>query len=203
MESNSEDEDKIITKARMHNRIVTKIIVFTFCLIITFCVLLVSIKYIITKNPYQIIDHTTKVEYLSYKNGIETNEYRLPKNLIPYYYDLKIFTNFDSFTKPSNFNGSVEISFKCLADTNRIVLNAYDLVIRNDSIMVVDIDNGDRYIYSKPINDRYKQILIIPLLKSLKLGHNYSIYIEYEGFLIEDNAGLYLASYLDLNNQRR
>jgi flagellar basal body-associated protein FliL len=204
METNSEDEEKILTRTRMHNRFVLRIIVFIFCLITTFCILLVSIQFFKTDTYNQLKNETTKKgEYASYKNEIETNEYRLPKDLVPYYYDLKFFTSFNSFTQPTNYNGTVEINFNCRTETNKIVLNAYNIAVKKESIMIVDIDNGDRYAYSRPIYNHLKQILIIPLLKNLKSTHNYSIYIEYQGFLLFDNAGLYQASYIDAQNQSR
>lgn len=191
-----------IERRRMNNRLVIQITVLILSLTFILLALLILIKYINSKNLDPIVS-ATKAEFLSYKSPIQTNEYRLPKDLLPYHYDLKVITNFNVSTKPTSFNGTVKIDFHCQADKKQIVLNANKLIIKNETIEIVDLTDGKRYEHLTLIYDIHKQILTIPLSNSLKLNRNYSIYIEYQADVFEDNAGFYRVSYLDNQNQEK
>lgn len=63
---------------------------------------------------------------------------RLPTNLRPTNYRLKLFPILDEFV-PNNFTytGEVKIRFECLTKTNKIVLNVEDLDIRQANVTVM------------------------------------------------------------------
>ena len=147
-------------------------------------------------------DSTIAMRSVSYQQE-QTNEYRLPKDLIPFYYDLKIFTSFHALTQPNNFNGTVEIKFNCKSNTDRIVLNANNLIINDQSIIIKALNENIRFYISNVTNDQNKKLLNIKLTDYLKANHNYSVYIEYQGFLLDDNSGFYQASYIDKDNNQR
>ena len=130
----------------------------------------------------------------------ETNDYRLPRDLVPIYYDIKISTNFHDDIEPKDFNGTVKINFLCKNSTDKIILHAKNLLIKNISINIDDLVSI-KYLQIFYEND--KQLLIIQLFDRLILNNHYSVVIEYQGFLLNDNTGLYRASYLDSQNNKR
>lgn len=56
---------------------------------------------------------------------------RLPTNVIPNHYLLKIVPNFDTF----KFSGQVTISVDVEEKTSKIILNAVDILIQSASFM--------------------------------------------------------------------
>ena len=95
---------------------------------------------------------------------MNSNEYKLPMNLIPYYYDLYLITNFNHNIEPMDYNGTVEIHFKCIIETNKIILNTKNLEIDGSLIFVNDVvDSNITFNMINVTVDKRDELLIIEL----------------------------------------
>ena len=68
--------------------------------------------------------------------------YRLPKSLRPYFYDLTVKTSFDVLTEPNSFDGDLLIRVSCLERTNLISMHQTELDISQSSIKVTNDANN-------------------------------------------------------------
>jgi hypothetical protein len=129
--------------------------------------------------------------------------YRLPGNLRPYSYVVFIQPFFDVNTIPENYNGSVKIYFRCLKDTNKLMLHIRDLVLHNATLHVASITESN-YPTSSGFSwqlDEDTNVFTAEFdqARSFKANHNYTFYVEFQGFFRDDNTGLYKSSYKDTN----
>lgn len=158
------------------------------------------------------------------KSGAVT-DYRLPRSLKPYYYDLQIKPYFNVTSMPSRYDGHVTIRFTCLEDTSKLVMHINNLRVDNDSIEVALINdssfdaqnNGtaakndtghvERLKIWKRLTwflDPKRQFFIVQFGKRIfKKGQNYMVDVSFTGVLKDDNSGLYASSYIDANGNRR
>jgi hypothetical protein len=130
----------------------------------------------------------------------------LPKDLKPISYEVFIQPFFKLGTKPEYYNASVKIKFKCLSDTNKIVMNMKDLALENSTLSITSSTHAN---YNSPRNfiwDLDNQTNIFTATfgqsQSFKANNEYTFYAEFRGFLKDDNLGLYRTSYLISNNSR-
>ena len=131
--------------------------------------------------------------------------YRLPTELVPFAYDITSefqFINVSSVYKGFPYNGHTSISFTCVQATSSLVFHINKLDIDNSSLVLnstTDISfttlNGFSWY-----NDFTRQFFIANLTQSLKVGHNYTVSMNYVGYLTDDNAGFYRSSYINENN---
>jgi hypothetical protein len=127
--------------------------------------------------------------------------HRLPVNLKPYYYDVRIEAKFDKYTKPVDFDGYVRVDMDCVQSTNTIVLHASNIHIYNDSLSVKGITQVD--FETKQILmsfDADMEFLILNLSKFLDANQKYSLFIKYKGFVNDKPNGLFRRSYKDDQN---
>lgn len=125
--------------------------------------------------------------------------YKLPKNLKPISYNLFVQTFFDSYSTPEYYNASIRIAFTCIHETNELLLNMKNLLLVNDSLLLESLtDNSftskSKLFYSYS-NDSH--IFNVKINEYLKPGHNYSFYVEFKGFIKEDNIGFFKSSFYD------
>jgi hypothetical protein len=136
----------------------------------------------------------------------EMIDYRLPKDLVPFHYDLLIKTQFDNIVNDSfAYDGEVTIHVQCVKDTSNLIFHINKLIIDNATLSVkspTDQTFGEIKGFSWR-NDYERQFFVANLTKQLKAGQNYTIFVKYIGYLTDDNAGFYRSSYLDNNQQRR
>jgi hypothetical protein len=134
----------------------------------------------------------------NFKPDLNSNEIRLPKNIIPYYYQLYFKFHFTNETEPSDYLGTVRILMKCNNKTNKLILNVKSLEIDESSIIIEDLNDPNIKIN---INNttiiNYKEVLIIEFEENFEVNHNYTISIDFKGFLRDDDHGLFRLSYLD------
>lgn len=125
---------------------------------------------------------------------IGINEYRLPKNVIPYFYNITTDIHPDDFW----FNGITEIQVDVVEETNNITLHAVELTIVTVSVYFgeMQIDIADRDFYKN------FQFLIIKFPRKLKAG-KYKIEISYQGNLSRNLKGLYATNFTPLNEYPR
>jgi hypothetical protein len=130
------------------------------------------------------------------------NEYRLPKELEPIHYDLMFDTFFESDTKPEDFNASLKLLFRCIRDTNKLVLNMKDLDLYNSTMKITSQTHAS---YNSPSGFGYNynnqtQIFSATFVQQnqwFKAGNNYTFHVEFKGYLKDDDLGFYRTSYTD------
>lgn len=143
---------------------------------------------------------------LAYKENAEEKEIgkerdqRLPGNIFPSHYDLKLAV----FLEEGNFSfkGEVEIFAEFANDSSVIVLNSDELDVNESSLKVMDLDNGRSIPVLEVGKDVERQFLIVHLEETITKGVRCSIWIQYEGLLRDDLQGFYRSSYVE-NNQTR
>lgn len=146
------------------------------------------------------------------KSGINENEleeniinYRIPKNLKPFNYDLFIQPFFKTTTMPEFFNASVRIDFTCVNDTTELILNMKNLELNNETMFIESLTDSNFTLEKNLIfsYSNHSQLFYAKLNQYFKQGHNYSFYVEFMGVIKEDNIGLYRSSYYDANFEKK
>lgn len=90
------------------------------------------------------------IEYAKTKSVVAQEDHRLPNNLVPTVYSIRLLP----FLEEGNFttDGFIQIFVNCTKSTRDIVLNAAELVIKEDSIQVSDFTKKLLLIGSKAID---------------------------------------------------
>ena len=132
--------------------------------------------------------------------------YRLPTNLVPYHYDIKVTTQFENETgKSFAFEGFVRMNFICQEDTNDLVFHLNNIDIDNATLRVKQINDSTfkNLTNFKWYNDYERQFFIANLSETFKASRAYSVEVHYIGYLKYDNVGFYGSSYADSQNNKR
>jgi hypothetical protein len=128
----------------------------------------------------------------------------LPKNLVPYHYDLTIKPYFKVDEVPKFYEGLVIINFTCINDTHKLVLNMKNLDI---SYMLIHSDQDSDFTMIKDISwslDHETHFFIADFgSKNFKANRNYTFTVKFKGFTENDNIGFYRSSYLDANKNKK
>lgn len=122
----------------------------------------------------------------------------MPTNLIPYFYEISIKPYFKVTTIPDYYDGSVLIMFMCAKNTSKIILHMNKLDIHENTIQL-KLSNGQLLTSGFSLNyEQETQFLILDYHNFiLKENNNYTIRLDFKGFLLNDNAGFYRSFYLD------
>ncbi|KAI4503282.1 hypothetical protein M0802_001504 [Mischocyttarus mexicanus] len=123
--------------------------------------------------------------------------YRLPTNVIPISYDLKILTKLavNDFV----YEAEVRITLDVLEKTNTIVLHANKLRIdKNKAYLYKGIDKISIHDQYSDIN---KQFYIIKCVEYLEIGQ-YILILSFEGEIGDDVFGFYRSSY-EVDGQKK
>lgn len=128
------------------------------------------------------------------KNERITTNVRLPRSIVPSWYNIKLvpFLNENNFT----FNGEVTIAVDVREDCNNITLHAAALTIHEVRVYRVAPDETleDIKISRKSV-DALRQFFIIETSEILHKSESLQIYIRYEGVLNDYLQGFYRSSY--------
>uniref|UniRef100_A0AC34FQI8 Aminopeptidase n=1 Tax=Panagrolaimus sp. ES5 TaxID=591445 RepID=A0AC34FQI8_9BILA len=134
---------------------------------------------------------------------------RLPMTLIPslYILTLQVFLPYKPGVDFGPLNqtvvGSVIINFECRQDTNIILLNANDILIKNDSLKLGDQDSNKSLDVEVESLDNLANILKLRTYPPLAKGRNYTLLIHYGTRVRAPNdGGLFLGSY-EHNGEKR
>uniref|UniRef100_A0A0C9R2S6 Aminopeptidase n=1 Tax=Fopius arisanus TaxID=64838 RepID=A0A0C9R2S6_9HYME len=127
-------------------------------------------------------------------------DYRLPTNVVPTTYEIKLAPDLENFT----FKGESKIMLSVKKATKQIVLHAKDLKI---TLAVLHVLNGTTHISNVattalPINTT-NDWLVINLIEQLNITGTYQLELHYEGTLNEDLKGFYRSSYIDDYGKKR
>ena len=130
-------------------------------------------------------------------------DYRLPIDLLPFYYDLYFEFQFDTLVSNSfPYNGQVFLYFACVKNTSSLVLNINKLDVQNSSLKLSSTtdQNFNPLTAFNWYNDFTRQFFIANLTEQqFTEGQNYTLFIQFVGYLTDDNAGFYRSSYFDDN----
>jgi hypothetical protein len=196
---------KYITKTRIALFTITLILIATFSFGITYLIKL-STKYEVCRktkdmnnNQNQNISECNQsISTKNEKYRTSLHENRLPKNLIPYYYQLYLIANFNDEIEPTDYIGTVRIFMRCNNETNKLILNVKNLEIDETFItMEHTTDTSIKYNIINISINKSNELLIIEFDKYLKINQNYTVFINFRGFLNDDDHGLFRLSYLD------
>lgn len=131
--------------------------------------------------------------------------YRLPTHLLPERYRLHLQTfipfNEAEEGEPTDFTtkGRMEISMRCVQDTNIVVLHAWNITVR-----AVGLKLGDKSIGTQnPVYDHVRNLVIIESQEKLIAGSPYTIQLDYEGQIVTENQGLYRSQYITPEGEKR
>jgi len=133
-------------------------------------------------------------------------DYRLPKNLIPYKYDILVKPQFENLVNNGfPYDGEVTISFSCIENTNNLIFHINKLLINNSTLKVTSLTDTS---FTETVgftwrNDFERQFFVASLSQTFKANNNYTVFVQFTGYLTDDNAGFYRSSYLDNNQKRR
>ncbi|XP_013391589.1 aminopeptidase N [Lingula anatina] len=120
---------------------------------------------------------------------------RLPRNIIPYHYTLRLRVDLDTFI----FNGSVEINTKIKNSTNFIILHSNLLNISSRAVHVTTRDRNGVKTHINILQHFHadeNNLLVLQVEKALLAGQECTIYFgEFTGPLSDDLRGLYRSLY--------
>lgn len=117
---------------------------------------------------------------------------RLPADVIPKHYRLSLTPNLKTF----DFLGEVSVDLEIATQTNKIVLNACDIIVKETSL-----DDGKQKI--QPIQTdilEEEEIIVFQFDKLLKKC-KYTFTIKYTGKLKDKMKGFYRSKYKDVNGK--
>ena len=124
--------------------------------------------------------------------------YRLPTDLVPSHYDVKVSFQFvteldDSFP----YDGEVTIEINCVKTTSKLVLHINEIDIDNSSLSLTGVSDssfGELKAF-RWSNDFTREFFVADLTKELKAGESYRLFMKYTGYLQDDDRGFYRSSY--------
>ncbi|XP_014296929.2 putative aminopeptidase-2 [Microplitis demolitor] len=131
------------------------------------------------------------------ENVTVSNEYRLPTNIIPKHYNIKL----TPFIVPKNFTfeGRVEIIATIVNTTNEIILHIDDIQYN-----AVTLNVDGKHIKTKAItSDKKHHFISITAFEQMVEGSELNITIEYIGNLNNQMRGFYRSSYIDDFNKTK
>ncbi|KAF5279560.1 hypothetical protein FQR65_LT03382 [Abscondita terminalis] len=128
-------------------------------------------------------------------NAVRPTATRLPTNLSPSHYRLQIipFLNEKNFTT----SGAVTITFKVKEETNKIVVNIYDMEIDKESVKVKHINSTEYITVTDQQFEDVSQIYVITTQDVLQNDEEYDLEIKFTGHLRDNMQGFYRSQYID------
>jgi hypothetical protein len=116
---------------------------------------------------------------------------------------------FNVTTSPDYYKAYVIIKFTCLANTSRLILHKTESTeIVKSSFEVLNLNQthsgfipirnlDSRYFIDQWSYDAERQFFIVEFAKQIFIrGHNYSVAMEFNGAIKDDNNGFYKSSYV-------
>jgi aminopeptidase N len=130
-------------------------------------------------------------------------DYRLPTDLVPSHYDVKVSFQFVTISYNSfPYDGEVTIDISCAKTTSKLVLHINKIDIDNSSLTLTGISDtsfGELKDF-RWYNDFTREFFIADLTKQLKADQTYRLFMKYTGYLQDDLRGFYRSSYIRNNN---
>ncbi|KAL3885521.1 hypothetical protein ACJMK2_025573 [Sinanodonta woodiana] len=145
------------------------------------------------------VSSSTVSTSLSTSSPVPCHGGRLPRALEPTLYELHLQPEmYGPDPTAFFFTGFVRIHFKCVEDTDKIVLNSNKLSITDGSVIVGALSQGVKSpAYINHTEDKFWQFLTVHVNGVFLKGNEYFIQMVFTGPLRIDFAGLYLSSYTE------
>lgn len=134
---------------------------------------------------------------LNGNSGGKSNEYRLPTNIVPKKYTIKL----TPFIEPGNFTfkGYVEIIANIVNSTNKVVLHIDDIKWETVALSI----NDKQIKVNSTAEDKKYHFMNITTSEQMIKGSQLKIAIEYIGNLNAEMRGFYRSSYIDDFNRTK
>ncbi|XP_058812563.1 aminopeptidase N-like [Topomyia yanbarensis] len=147
--------------------------------------------------------HSSK-EGVNERNPLE-EEFRLPRNVIPFHYALQITTDVHQGNRA--FSGKVELHFKVTNVSETVYVHSRGLNLTKSELYSF-AGNGSEIdrVFVESLNytsDQEKEFIIFTAEERMVPTQSYILSIEYRGNLRTDFDGLYLGSYENDQGVRR
>ncbi len=143
----------------------------------------------------------------SNENNHEKINYRLPRDLLPYFYEIFIKPYFNVTQEPDLYIGNVLIKFRCTKTTSKLIVHSHEnLEINNSSLELSSLSDSNFNTIKKFdwFFDQRTQFFIADFKRNIFFeNQNYSLNIGFKGLLKDDNAGIYKSSYRDNEGNKR
>lgn len=206
------DSSSVIYHPSLINKIKKRTLFFIFIPAIP--VILIFLCFLLLIDQKVLFDSTSKPQQPPQPQSAPTKIpppmiQRLPTTLIPslYILTLQVFLPYKPGVDFGPLNqtvvGSVIINFECRQDTDIILLNANDILIKDDSIKLGDQDSSKSLDVEMESFNNLTNILKLRSYPSLMKGRNYTLLIHYGTRVRSPLAGgLFLASY-EHNGEKR
>uniref|UniRef100_A0A8C2DCI7 Aminopeptidase n=1 Tax=Cyprinus carpio TaxID=7962 RepID=A0A8C2DCI7_CYPCA len=127
------------------------------------------------------------------------NEHRLPDTLVPDYYNITLWPRLQpNIHGLFVFTGNSSVVFKCLRETDLILIHANKLNLTSTDGYVAKLFALGISVapsIQKTWMQETTQYLVIQLKGKLKAGELYELYTEFVGELADDLAGFYRSEY--------
>ena len=149
------------------------------------------------KNFEAIKNWLSKVTSSSSKKHKRPKNVRLPRSVIPTFYDIEIKPDiYGDVPENFKFYGSIQIHIRCETNTTSITLHKNKLRVNQSSIAVYHYgDVGRTSLFNRYSEDTDRQFMIVYLKNPIIVKQKYVLEMQFEGDLREDLAGLYRSSY--------
>ena len=128
---------------------------------------------------------------------------RLPGNLVPKSYELYLqpylypslnMSDVNVTDQTMLFTGNSTVVFQCVEKTKTIILHNNNLTLVG--LNVTDLDSKKLLPFSKYLqHDDWTNFLEIQMSDALAEGGNYSLFLDFQGEILDDLEGLYISTY--------
>lgn len=132
--------------------------------------------------------------------------WRLPGDLYPYHYNINIKPYFRVTERPESYDGSVDIMFMCLSNTNKLVFHSAGLTLINSTMSLSSTSDSQFQQPSvlpwsyDPVNSQVTMELSGGQM--FRAGFNYTFSVSFTGIPSGNNLGFYRTTY-NVNGQDR
>jgi len=126
-------------------------------------------------------------------NNDSAINYRLPDNVVPVHYNIKLIPYIEA--NNFNFEGESSVDIIIRHTTQNLSLHVFELTI-DKAVTVLFDDNGTVYTPATYNYDDITQILVLNFNKKLSPG-NYILKMRYVGILRNDLKGFFILSYIN------
>ncbi len=134
--------------------------------------------------------------------------FRLPADLIPTSYDLKIkpYIGEESVygDKAFTFEGEIKMHFKCESPTRKVVFHSVNLTIDSQSVLFESEDGRDEIKADKNLKyDQLREYYVVDLNKECSNGSNYVLSLKFKGGIAKILLGFYRSSYKNTKGETK
>lgn len=126
--------------------------------------------------------------------GYPWSDIRLPRDIVPSYYDVQLRVDLDTFV----FTGSVDIHVTVKHNTPYIIIHSHALNVSQGDVVVQDLETRAKKAIHRHILVPVNQFHVLQLDNHLEASKKYLIrFAKFSGALQDDLRGLYRSSYRD------